>query len=263
VKEWGVMWMLAKTKNIAIVYDSPTNAVDFKTLKGSARVYEPDHSEFQDAIIKWTLDPGSSGKVQMIMHNPAPLSRNAYVQRINMLFPAPYMSLNNDLLTNKLRKTDPAVLKSPGKYTSCGSLPGFVSQQVALSKGLKKQAYTDWMKKNSLNGTNRVRDLGKQLGCWIESKPGLLPKSGDVYVLLDRGKTDKANDGISHVGVVESPSANSWTTMDLGQSGGFDGLKNTREYKSGTCELYGESNQGGGYRTVGGWVDLEGYFKKT
>lgn len=260
-KDWGVVWMWDKGRNIAIMWDAPKTAFDLHSLKGSARLYDPVDSDCKDAIAKWTIDPGAAGKAAMVMHNPLPFSRQAYVDRINMLLPAPYATLNNDLLTNKLRKDDPAVLSSPGKYTSCGSMPGFVSQQVALSKGLKGQSYIDWVKKNSLNGTNRVRDLGNSLGCWVESAPNVLPKPGDVYALLDHGATDKKNSGISHVGVVELAQANSWTTMDLGQSGGFDGAKNTREYKSATCELWGETNQGGGFRTVAGWVDLEKYFK--
>lgn len=260
VKEWGVMWLWDKARNIAIVHDSPKSGLDTNSLSGTARLYDPIDGGLKDAIAKWTLDPGSAGKVSMVLHKPLPFSRIAYLQRLNMLFPAPYLSLNNDLLTNKLRKDDPAVLKSPGKYTTCGSLPGFISQQVALSKGLKGQKYTDWMKKNSLNGTNRVRELGSTLGCWVESDPKKKPKPGDIYALLDRGATDKKISGISHVGVFECEIGSNWRTLDLGQAGGFDGSKNTRDYRSATCELSGESNQGGGYRTIAGWVDLEKYF---
>lgn len=259
-KDWGVIWMWDKARNIAIMWDAPKTALDLHALKGSARLFDPINADYKDAIAKWTIDPGSSAKAALVMHNPLPYDRKAYVDRINMLLPAPYMSLNNDLLTNKLRKDDPAVVGSTGNYTSCGSMPGFVTQQVALSKGLKGQQYIDWVKKNSLNGTNRVRDFGKAHGCWEESAPNKLPKPGDIYVLLDHGKTDKVSAGVSHVGVVETATAKSWTTMDLGQAGGFDGAKNTREYKADTCELYGESNQGGGFRTVAGWVDLEKYF---
>lgn len=260
VKEWGVLWMWDKARNIVIVREAPKGPNDTNTLSGSARMYDPIDAGLKDAIASWTLDPGPAGKVSMVLHKPLPLERNAFIQRLSMLFPAPYLTLNNDLLTNKLRKEDPAVVKSPGKYTTCGSLPGFISQQVALSKGLKGQKYVDWVKKNSLNGTNRVRDLGKALGCWIESDPKKKPKPGDIYALLDRGTTDKSNSGISHVGVFEKEVGNSWVTFDLGQAGGFDGSKNTREYKPATCELYGETNQGGGFRTVAGWVDLEKYF---
>ena len=260
VKDWGVMWMWDKSKNIAIVYDSPKSGSDLATLHGTARLYDPSDSSFKDAIINWKLDPGAAGLVSMVMHKPLPFTRAAFIERLNMLFPAPYLSLGNDLLTNKLRKDDPAVTGAAGHFTSCGSLPGFITQQVALSKGLKGEKYNQWVKKNSLNGTNRVRDKGNELGCWVESAPNKKPKPGDIYVLLDRGTTDKKNSGISHVGVFECEIGSNWRTFDLGQAGGFDGSKNTRDYKPATCELFGESNQGGGYRTVAGWVDLERYF---
>ena len=261
LKDWSVIWMWDQLKNIAIIWDPPKNGTDLTALKGSARLYDPlNSSSFKDAIANWTIDPGSAGKVSMVMHVPLPFTRNAYVQRVDMLMPAPYMSLNNDLLTNKLRKTDKVVAATP-HYTTCGSLPGFVTQQVALSKGLKGQAVTDWVNKFSLNGTNRVRSLGNQYHCWEESAPNKRPKPGDIYALLDRDKTDKANAGISHVGMIADASGSNWTTMDLGQGGGFDGCKNTRPYKADTCEIWGENNQGGGYRTVAGWVDLEKYFK--
>jgi hypothetical protein len=259
-KEWGVIWMWDESKNIVIVHDSPKSSADTNALSGTFRLYDPADSTLKDSVAKWTLDVGPAGKVSMVMHKPLPFTRNAYIQRLNMLFPATYKSLNNDLLTNKLRKEDKAVVNSPGKYTSCGSLPGFITQQVALSKGLKGPKYDEWVKKNSLNGTNRVRDMGLKLGCWVESAPEKKPKPGDIYALLDRGTSDKKVSGISHVGVFECEIGNKWSTFDLGQSGGFDGSKNLRDYKSATCELWGETNQGGGYRVVAGWVDLERYF---
>lgn len=260
-KDWGVVWLLDKLRNVVIFHESPKGENDFGTTSGTARLYDPIDMGLKDAHAKWTIEMSSASKVSMIMNKGLPFSREAYIQRLNLLFPAPYMSINNDLLTDKLRKDNPKVLASPGKYTTCGSLPGFVSKQVALSKGLRGPAFNNWMNKYSLNGTNRVREQGLKYGCWVESTPGKLPKPGDVYVLLDHGKTDKKIDGVSHVGVVERASETSWSTFDLGQAGGFDGAKNTRPYKSATCELYGESNQGGGYRTLAGWLDLEKYFQ--
>jgi hypothetical protein len=261
VKDWGVIWMWDKSRNIVIIHDSPKSGNDASSTTGTARLYDPVDGNLKDAIAKWTQELSGAAKVSIVLHKPLPLDRQSYIQRLNLLFPAPYLSINNDLLTNKLRKDDPAVTSSPGKYTSCGSLPGFITQQVALSKGLKGNQYNEWVKKNSLNGTNRVRDMGLRLGCWIESAPDKKPKPGDIYALLDRGATDKKSAGISHVGVFEREVGTKWSTFDLGQSGGFDGAKNLRDYKAATCELWGETNQGGGYRTVAGWVDLEGYFR--
>ena len=259
-KEWGVMWMNDNARTVAIVHDSPKGENDAVTFSGLARLFDPVDAALKDTHAAWKLEMGSAGKVSMVMNKPLPFSRNAYIQRLNLLFPAPYLSTNYDLLADSLRKDDPKVLKSPGKYTTCGSLPGFISKQVALSKGMKGPKFNQWMTKYSLNGTNRVRDMGLKLGCWVESAPDKKPKPGDIYVLLDRGKTDKKTDGVSHVGVFECEIGTSWRTFDLGQGGGFEGSKNTRLYKPETCELYGESNQGGGFRTVAGWVDLERYF---
>jgi len=259
-KDWGVIWMWDQGKNIVIVHDAPSKALDFDTLKGTARLYEPYQNDMKDAILKWTLDLGQISKFSAIINSPLPFSRAAYIGRLNWLMPAPYLSVNNDILTDRLRKDDPKVAKV-ANYTSCGSLPGFVSKQVAFSKGLKGDAFNRWMGTFSLNGTHKVRDTGVKYGCWVEAAPNKKPKPGDVYVLLDRGKTDRKADGISHVGIFEMESGNNWSTFDLGQSGGFDGKKNSREYKPATTELYGESNQGGGFRTIAGWVDLERYWK--
>jgi len=260
IKDWGVMWMWDKSRNIAILYDTPKTGMDMSAAAGQARLYDPINESFKDSIISWKLDPGAGGKAAMVMHSPLPFSRNAYIQRLNMLFPAPYLSLNNDLLTDSLRKNDSKVVAAQGHYTTCGSLAGFMSKQVALSKGLKGDAFDRWVTANSLNGTNRVRDLGNRLGCWVEAAPNKRPKPGDIYALLNHGKTDKKLDGISHVGVFEREIGSNWSTFDLGQAGGFDGAKNTRDFKPATSELWGESNQGGGYRTIAGWVDLERYF---
>src|SRR5262249_45836708 len=135
-----------------------------------------------------------------------------------------------------LLKTDSRVTGTAGNYTTCGSLPGFITKQVASSKGLKGQAFVNWVTQHSLNGTNKVRELGNKLNCWVESAPNLKPKPGDIYALLNHGETDKKTSGISHVGVIEVATDTSWKTIDLGQHGGFDGDKNNREYKAATCE---------------------------
>jgi len=260
-KDWGVLWMWDKVRNIAIVWDTPKSVHDFSSIKGMARLYKPVDTTLEDTIMNWSLDPGKTGKAIAILNSPLPFSRTAYLQRLNWLMPAPYGSMNYKILADNLSKDDPKVKSAAGHYTTCGSLPGFVSKQVATSKGLKGQAFLDWVTKFSLNGTNRVREQGMKLGCWVEATPTKRPKPGDIYALLNRGETDKKISGISHVGVVEDGSGKNWKTIDLGQAGGFDGCKNEREYKQDTCELSGEINQGGGFRTVAGWLDLEGYFK--
>ena len=264
-KDWGVMWLWddakGKGNNIDIIHDAPSRAMDFDTLGSTARLFAPADPSMKDVHLKWTLDlSGKESNYFAIVGSPLPFSRGAYVQRINWMLPAPYASVNYNLVTDNLDRNDKRVTSTPGKYTTCGSLPGFVSKQVAFSKRLKGKAFENWMKKYSLNGTNQVRDIGNKYGCWVESASNIKPKPGDVYVLLDHGATDKKKSGISHVGVFDSEVGNKWKTLDFGQHGGFDGDFNFREYKPGTTELYGESNQGGGYRVLAGWVDLERYF---
>jgi hypothetical protein len=258
-KDWGVLWLFDGTKNIVIVHNPPSRAMDYDTMTGTARLFDVE-PEMKDTILRWALDIGTDSKFFAIAKSPLPFTRVAYIERLRWLMPAPYLSSNNDLLTDRLRKDDPKVKAAAGKYTSCGSLPGFVSKQVAASKGLKGKAFENWMNKNSLNGTNRVRDLGMALGCWQEASPDKKPKPGDIYALLNHGATNKKTDGISHVGVFDSVQGTKWKTLDLGQHGGFDGDINLREYKAATTELYGETNQGGGFRVLAGWVDLEKYF---
>ena len=258
-KDWGVLWLFDGTKNIVIVHNPPSRAMDYDTMTGTARLFDVA-PEMKDTILRWALDIGTDSKFFAIAKSPLPFTRVAYIERLRWLMPAPYLSSNNDLLTDRLRKDDPKVKAAAGKYTSCGSLPGFVSKQVAASKGLKGKAFENWMNKNSLNGTNRVRDLGMALGCWQEASPDKKPKPGDIYALLNHGATNKKSDGISHVGVFDSVQGTKWKTLDLGQHGGFDGDINLREYKAATTELYGETNQGGGFRVLAGWVDLEKYF---
>jgi hypothetical protein len=259
-KDWGVLWLFdSNNKNIVIVHNSPSRAMDYDTMTGTARLYDVEPN-MKDTILRWALDVGADSKFFAIARSPLPFTRVSYIERLRWLMPAPYGSSNNDLLTDKLRKDDPKVTGAAGKYTSCGSLPGFVSKQVAASKRLKGTAFDNWMTKYSLNGTNRVRDLGMALGCWVESSSDKKPKPGDIYALLNHGASNKKTDGISHVGVFDSVQGTKWKTLDLGQHGGFDGDINLREYKPTTTELYGESNQGGGFRVLAGWVDLEKYF---
>ena len=263
-KDWGVIWMFDQARNIAIVHNSPRSQMDMSAIGGTARLYEPVDETLKDAHALWNLDLGVGGKWRMMTFQALPFDRTAYMARLQQLFPAPYDiandSSNYSILTSKLSKDD-KVVKATANYTTCGSLPGFVSRQVALSKGLKDQRHKDWMNRYSLDGTNRVRDIGLAYNCWVENASGKRPKPGDVYALLNYGVTDKKTGGISHVGVFEKETGTQWTTFDLGQAGGFDGKKNTREYKAATLELTGEINQGGGFRTVAGWVDLEKYFK--
>ena len=263
-KDWGVLWMFDQMRNIAIVHDSPRSSTDMNRTKSTARLFDPVDATLKDAHALWELEMGSASRWRVINTQALPFERTAYMNRLSSLFPAPYDvskdSSNYALLTNSLKKDDKTVLATPG-YTTCGSLPGFISRQVALSKGLKGPQRDAWMTKYSLEGTNRVRDIGLAYGCWVEAASDKKPKPGDIYALLNYGLTDRKGGGISHVGVFEKETGNQWTTLDLGQAGGFDGKRNTREYKAGTTELTGEANQGGGMRTVAGWVDLEKYFK--
>lgn len=259
---WGVIHMMDQARTVAIVHDSPRSAFDMNWVRGTARLFQPLDATLKDAHALWNLDMGGVSRWRVINTMKLPFDRTAYMNRISSLFPAPYdLSENSNytFLTKGVNK-DKVKTEHPG-YTSCGSLPGFVAQQVALSKGHMGDAQKKWVEKYGLEGTKRVRDQGRAFNCWVEAASDKRPKPGDVYALLDYGATDKKAGGISHVGVFEKESGNQWTTLDLGQGGGFDGKRNTREYRPGPCELTGEINQGGGFRVVAGWVDLEKYFK--
>ncbi len=195
---------------------------------------------------------------------PATLTpfREHLLRRLNSLLPAPYLSKQYDELTGSLRRDDPGVKGATGVYTSCGSMPGFVVAEMGRFKGLKGKPLSDYINTYSLNGTNIVRIKGKRFNCWTENDLQKRPQKGDIYALLNRGETDKALSGISHVGVIQDCSGDQWMTMDLGQGSGFDGKKDQqRHYKADTGELYGETNQGGGYRVLAGWVDVDEYLK--
>ena len=188
--------------------------------------------------------------------------RKQLLSRLQSLLDAPYLSKNYDILTGGLRREDKGVKSTAGVYTSCGSMPGFVVGEMARFKGLSGSAATAYIDKYSLNGTNIVRIKGVRYNCWVENDLQKRPKPGDVYALLNKGTSNKASDGISHVGVIQECSGGVWKTMDLGQGSGFDGKKDvTREYRADSGELFGETNQGGGFRVLAGWVDVDEYLK--
>ncbi len=124
------------------------------------------------------------------------------------------------------------------------------------------KALDRYMNKYSLNGTNLIRSRGIQHNCWREWSLGDRPQPGDLYGLLELNKHDRKRDGFCHVGVIQESSGDVWKTMDLGAKSGFDGAKDSvRPYNANTGELWGEDNQGGGYRVLAGWVDVDAYLK--
>lgn len=198
---------------------------------------------------------------------PTPVIMTAFrrhlIDRLKGLLPAPYNTPNNQVLAPGLNR-ETLREKTPG-YTNCGSLPGFVTAEMARFRNLNVENY---LKNYFLNGTNLVRRRGQQYHSWVENdKPdgSKKPSPGDIYALLNRGSTDKQSAGISHVGVIQDTNGTHWKTMDLGQGvGGFDGRKDVeREYKPETFELSGEANQGGGFRVLAGWVDVDKYLAIT
>jgi hypothetical protein len=254
VKSWGVIWLWDQLRNTVIFHDAPRNGIDFKHSSGHARIYDPKDTAFKDGKISWSTNfapAAESAEAQEL----SPL-RIKLIKLLNEVLPCVYESAKYDRITGKLRKNSPGV---GAGYTTCGSLPGFVSSELGgkpLGKG-----WEAYMKKKSLNGTNLVRTRGIQYNAWVEADLIKRPKPGDIYALLDKNLTDRLKDGIAHVGVIMDSSGSVWKTADMGQGGGFDGKINVeRPYNATEGKLFGETNQGGGYRMLAGWVDIDKYF---
>lgn len=267
-KDWGVLWIWdnLKEKNLFIVRDAPKDESDISAPASSGAIFDPIEAAFKDGRINWSIDFTRSNLAAPQAKPAAPTTsafREHLLKRLNELLPAPYMSKNYDRLTGSLRRTDPGVTGAAGVYTSCGSMPGFVTSEMgSFFKGLKGKALQDYMNTYSLNGTNIVRIKGVRYKCWRENDLVERPIPGDIYALLNKGDKDKKNSGISHVGVIQEINGDVWKTMDLGQGTGFDGKKDVeRPYKPDVGELYGETNQGGGYRVLAGWVNVDDYLK--
>ncbi|HBR56394.1 MAG TPA: hypothetical protein DEA22_02815 [Blastocatellia bacterium] len=261
LKDNGVIWLMENYQCIVILWEAPTGEMDLFGPPASGRIFGALDKSIIDAPIEWSVDFTASLYAKPKTQAPLSPFREHLLNRINQLLPAPYLSANYDILTGKLRRDDPGVKGSTGVYTSCGSMPGFVTGEIARYRGYKGHAYETYINKYSLNGTNIVRIKGLRYNCWTESDSSIRPKPGDVYALLNHGATDKKAAGISHVGVIEDSSGDIWKTMDLGQGTGFDGKKVERPYKNDSTELFGETLQGGGYRVLAGWVDIDKYFE--
>jgi hypothetical protein len=252
-KDWDVIWLWDKARNVAIIWDAPKNATDYSTKNGQARLYDPADPNYKDNVINWTIDvPASAAAAARATYLATLPLRPRLMAILRDVLPCTY----ND---EKYKRIAPGLTKQGGNYTTCGSLPGFVSSELGgrpLGKG-----WDTYMKTRSLNGTNIVREKGIKYGAWVQGDPGKRPKPGDIYALLNWEKTDRLKDGISHVGVIIDSTGETWKTADMGQGTGYDGKIDTpRSYKPGTSELWGESNQGGGYRYLAGWIDIEKYF---
>lgn len=260
VKSWGVIWILDELRNPVIFHDAPQNAIDFKHHKGHARIYDPKDSTFKDGKISWSINvaAATTTNAQTPGTQATELSprRVRLLQVIKEVIPCTYADGKFDRITGKMRKDSKGV---GAGYTTCGSLPGFVSSELGAA-GLKGKAWESYMQKRSLNGTNAVRIKGIKFNAWVEADLVKRPLPGDVYALLNNGKSDRLNDGISHVGVIIDSSGDVWKTADMGQGGGWDGKFVERPYKVKEGELFGETIQGGGYRTLAGWVDIDKYF---
>lgn len=160
------------------------------------------------------------------------------------VLPSKYYELRFLKLTFGLTKESPAV--SPG-HTTCGSLPLY----VAWSLGDK-----------AIRGTDGVRTAGVENGAWVEAGGDARPKPGDIYALLGKDATDRANDGISHVGVIVDASTDEWRTADAGLGDGWAADYVTREYDPEAGTLSGENLGTNGPRSaqvLAGWIDVDLY----
>lgn len=149
-------------------------------------------------------------------------------------------------LTFGLTKDNPNV--KPG-YTTCGSMPQYVTYYLGLK---------------SISGTYAVRTLSQGKG-WVEAGGDVRPKPGDIYALLDQDATDRANGGISHVGVIVDASTDEWKTADSGQGDGWAAAYVTRQYDPEAGTLSGEIVGTTGprpARVIAGWIDLDAFPSK-
>src|SRR5215470_6495116 len=80
VKDWGVIWMWDKSRNIVIIHDSPKGGNDLHITNGTARLYDPVDSSLKDSIAKWKMELSGAAKVSMVLHKPLPLNRQAYIE---------------------------------------------------------------------------------------------------------------------------------------------------------------------------------------
>jgi hypothetical protein len=255
LKPWGVIWIWDRSRNTVIFWDAPTGETDNLHRSGEARIFDPQDHSLKDGKIRWKIDltknvaasPGSNAA-------STPL-RAKLLKVLREVLPCSYMDKNYVRITGGLKKQG-------GGYTTCGSLPGFVTSELGAGDPTKPQWMT-YMNTYSLNGTNIVRTKGIKYNAWEWGGKGKRPKPGDIYVLLDHGKTNRETDGVSHVGVIIDSTGDIWKTADLGQGDGYQGkIDVIRPYKAASDELFGETNQGGGYRTLAGWVDIDRYFAK-
>ncbi len=265
-KDWGVIWIWDNARNPLILHKAPSSGRDFCCPAAEGRLYDPVDESLRDGTVAWSIDLAATlAAPPAPAAAPAPKLLSAFrlhlLQQLKQLLPAPYLSANCDVLTSKMRRSDPAIAGATGNYTSCGSMPGFVTSEMGKFKGLKGKAHENYMKTYSLNGTNIIRIKGLRYNCWRINDLVERPIPGDIYGLLVPKATDKEKALFSHVGVIEDCSGNPWKTMDLGQGTGFDGKRVDRDYKADVGELYGETNQGGGYRVLAGWVNVDDYLK--
>lgn len=251
-----VIWLWDQTRNTVIFWDPPRNEMDFSRFSGSARIYDPIDSALKEGRIKWKLDltKNTSQTTPALPTALTPL-RVKLLKVLREVLPCTYMDQKYVRITGGLKKQG-------GGYTTCGSLPGFVTSVLGAGDPTKPQWMT-YMNIYSLNGTLAVRTKGIKYNAWEWGGKGKRPKSGDIYALLDHGKTNREGDVISHVGVIIDSNGENWKTADLGQGDGYQGkIDVPRPYKPASDELFGETNQGGGYRTLAGWVDIDRYFIK-
>ena len=253
-----VIWLWDQLRNPVIFWTPPKHGTDYSRSAGEARIYDPKDSALKEGRIKWKIDMTKKlGAAVAAMANNSALSplRVKLLQRLREVLPCSYGDKNYNLIA-------PGLTKQGGGYTTCGSLPGFVTSFLGAGDPHKPEWKT-YMQRRSLNGTNAVRIKGLQYDSWVWGGEGKRPKPGDVYALLNNGKTDRKLEGISHVGVIMDSSGDVWKTADMGQGDGWSGKMDViRPYKSASDELFGETIQGGGYRTLAGWVDIDKYFSK-
>jgi len=255
-KDWDVIWFWDQARagdkhNTIVLWDPPSGNMDRRHIHGSARIYDPKDSAFRKGRIEWNAELPA-------MPDVLSSNRRKVLRWMRQYIPCTYNSESFKKLTGGLTKDNPEVKrveKAGRTYTTCGSLPGFVSAQLLrhLSKGKKSHP-------KSLNGTNILPIRGRKHGAWIVADKKKRPLPGDLYALCS-GSTP--NDSIQHVGVIIHSVGKYWKTADLGQGNGWSGQFVIREYDEERGTLTGEAIGKGNKRpprVLAGWVDLDKYF---
>lgn len=253
-------------RNIAIIQGPPQSESDTTRTGARVRLYDPKTTSLKDVMLTWTVQlqtaPAAPPPPPAVQSSLS-ASRDRILKTIlPEVLPCAYPEGHVFSLVgekpNQKENWEPKVpsdsdfgryVKNPynprkkGAGTSCYSLPAWVAFQLG--------------RQFRFPGTTGMPNEGRRYKAWVDGKPGLRPKPGDLYALCAAGSTgDKA---ITHVGVMIDSSGATWTTADTGGNpGGYGGKFGARrKFDEATYSLEGEVHDGFGQRPLYGWIDID------